>query len=250
VNSVQKRAEPESQPVGNESSAESLVDALTRLYPRMHSRALFLTQEPHAADDLVQQVCERALRAQASFKRGSDAAAWLYRVMRNLFIDERRSRRHIVELVEEPAAAPGEQLAAHDLLTLDDVRQAMTSLRPHDRQILDLAYFQRCSYREIAQHMRLKERTTGTRLFRARAKLKQPLGVIYERRVADLRREGGDCRRVPGERPDSPVPAKSVLARLLPPSREPRTEPDRAGAPAIVLGVSSVSQPTSARPST
>ena len=136
MNSVQKGAETKSQPVGNEALTESLVDALTRLYPRMHARALFLTQQPHAADDLVQQVCERALRAQASFKRGTDAAAWLYRVMRNLFIDERRSRRHIVELREEPAAVPGEELAAHDLLTLDDVRQAMTTLRPLEREIL------------------------------------------------------------------------------------------------------------------
>lgn len=164
------------------------MDELIRLYPRMRARALFLTQKPEAADDLVQQVCEKALRAQATFKPGTDAAAWLHRVMRNLFIDQYRSARDVVELRDEQQAEPEQALEPFDLLTLDDVRQAMTTLQPLEREILELAHIQRYSYRAISTQMRITKETTGIRLFRARAKLKQPLEIIYQRRVADLRR--------------------------------------------------------------
>jgi RNA polymerase sigma-70 factor (ECF subfamily) len=187
VNTVRNGVGQGAGDVGNDVSEESLVEALERLYPRIHARALFLTQERHAADDLVQQVCERALRAQASFRPGTDAAAWLHRVMRNLFIDGHRSRRSTVELREDPAVFAEEPPGPCDVLGLEDIRQAMTTLRPHEREILELAYLERFSYREISARLGLNERTTGTRLFRARAKLKEPLGVAYERRIADLR---------------------------------------------------------------
>ena len=63
----------------------------------------------------------------------------------------------------------------------------MTTLRPHERDILELAYFERLSYREIAARLSLSEKTTGTRLFRARARLKRPLEVSYQRRLANFR---------------------------------------------------------------
>jgi RNA polymerase sigma-70 factor (ECF subfamily) len=121
-----------------------------------------------------------------TFTTGTDAAAWLHRVMRNLFIDNCRSRRATVALVDAPASAD-EQLGPCDFLTVEDIRLAMRTLRPHDRHIVELAYFERLSYREIAARLSLSEKTTGTRLFRARARLKRPLEAAYERRLADLR---------------------------------------------------------------
>src|SRR5687767_12051337 len=93
------------------SGHRSMADALTGLYRQLQGRALFLTQNREAANELVQGVCERALRKQSMFAPGTNLEAWLRRVMRNLYIDELRRRHLCVPLPCEPQTeATGDEL--------------------------------------------------------------------------------------------------------------------------------------------
>src|SRR5215475_12201949 len=75
---------------------DDFFDQLGNLRPELLARALFMVQEPWAAEDLVQEVLERAILARDRFQRGTHLKAWLGSIMRNLFIDgcRRAATRH------------------------------------------------------------------------------------------------------------------------------------------------------------
>lgn len=165
----------------NDFSAEELDRELVRLHPELRARALFLTQGSASADDLVQDVIERALRGRHRFQRGMNLKGWLNAVMRNRFIDAYReqSNRLSRDLQSEtsPSAEPRGPL---DLVTMDDVLEALARLKPSDREIFTLASLEHLSYREISTRLKIPVNTAGTRLLRARAKLQRMLTQVYE----------------------------------------------------------------------
>src|SRR5687767_11992528 len=87
----------------------SFEDELLALLPRLRRFAHGLSRSPSDADDLTQMTIERALRAKAQWQRGTRLDSWLYKIMRNLWIDTVRSRgrRDRVEAPAEDAAIRG-----------------------------------------------------------------------------------------------------------------------------------------------
>jgi RNA polymerase sigma-70 factor, ECF subfamily len=161
-----------------------MADALTGLYRQLQGRALFLTQNREAANELVQGVCERALRKQSMFAPGTNLEAWLRRVMRNLYIDELRRRHLCVPLPCEPQTeAPEDELTCPlDLLGWEDVLAGIEGLDAPDRTLLELAYIRGVAYRDIATRLELNPRTVNTRVFRAKARLRQRLQAVLAQR--------------------------------------------------------------------
>jgi RNA polymerase sigma-70 factor (ECF subfamily) len=171
-----------------QEDAGDVTTQLLRLQPALRARAAFLTQDQHAADDLVQDVIERALVAQGSFQHGTNLQAWLNRIMRNLFIDgcRRRLPRRFTGL---PADDPPEaqSYGPVDLLSWDDVLDSLAALSATEREIFTMAYLEHRSYQEIARRLGIAVNTTGTRLYRIRAKLRRILGDVFAvRRAATL----------------------------------------------------------------
>ena len=154
--------------------------ALSRLYSQLQGRAMSLTGNREAAYDLVQGVCERALRKQAMFEAGTNLDAWLKRVMRNLFIDELRHRRLIEPLpLDRDIEAPDHDTTGpHDVLGWEDVVAGIQGMDTADRTVLELAYLRGVAYRDIATLLQLKPRTVNTRVFRAKARLRQRLESV------------------------------------------------------------------------
>jgi RNA polymerase sigma factor (sigma-70 family) len=70
----------------------SFEDELTALLPRMRRFAHTLSRNGTDADDLTQMTIERALRSKGQWQPGSRLDSWVYRIMRNLWIDTVRSR--------------------------------------------------------------------------------------------------------------------------------------------------------------
>lgn len=161
----------------------------------LYQRAVFLTQDRTAADDLVQATIERALIARDRYRRGTNLRAWLLLMMRNLFIDGRRRAAFQVGTVDEESALPGAEAEPSplDLLSGEDVAQATERLGRDQREIFNLAYVERLSYREIARRLGITANATGGRLLRARTRLRVLLDVVFERRLDAL---------VKGRRPD------------------------------------------------
>ena len=67
-------------------------DGLDRLLPRLWRFCLVLSGNRSVADDLVQATCLRALEREDQFQPGTRFDSWMYRIMRNMWIDETRAR--------------------------------------------------------------------------------------------------------------------------------------------------------------
>ena len=179
---------------GDEFAAE-----LIGLRRTLYQRALFLTQDRNAADDLAQATMERALVSRARYQSGTNLRAWLLLMMRNLFIDGRRRAAFQAtgNVADEEAAAPGPDASLNpvDLLSSDDVAQAAAQLCQEQREIFTLAYVERLSYREIAGRLGISPNVTGVRLFRVRTRMRCLLEIIFERRLDDFARGRHRCNR-------------------------------------------------------
>jgi len=132
---------------------------------------------PGEAEDLLQTALEKALGNLASFRPDTNMFAWLRRIMSNLMVDEWRRRRRwnvvdldvidLVDPVDEPAC-PWEQLSDADVI------RAVPQLPEHLRAVFELAH-RGYSYQRIADTLNLHVRTVGTRLLRARRRLRRYL---------------------------------------------------------------------------
>ncbi|HXU62776.1 MAG TPA: RNA polymerase sigma factor [Polyangia bacterium] len=175
--------------------------AVIRLRGELYARALFLTRRKELADDLTQEACARALRARASYRRGTNVSAWLFRILNNAFIDDCRRRRNIVTLV--PSAVPDSAVdptaeddpRPYEFLGRNDVLRCLKTLDDKDRRILHLALIQQRSYREIGSLLNLCQETVGTRIHRAKKVLRRRLESLDARRPANANAAARGRRR-------------------------------------------------------
>lgn len=148
---------------------------LVRLVPRMRRFALSLTNSQADADDLVQSACEKALVNKASFKAGTRMDSWLYRIIQNHWIDNRRrlkTRNEEVDAMEIELGDDGKSASAPTArLMLNKVQSAMSELPDDQRVVLSLIAIEGHSYREAAEMLDISIGTVMSRLSRARAKL-------------------------------------------------------------------------------
>jgi RNA polymerase sigma-70 factor, ECF subfamily len=140
-------------------------------YLRALARKLCRTQlDP---DDLVQDLYERVLRSE--MPAGVNERAWMSRVMQNLFIDKlrRRAARPEEPVVVEPAAAPREERTWWESVTEAEVRARLAELPEDQRITFELFAFEGKSYDEIAAKLKIAKNTVGTRILRARTRLRE-----------------------------------------------------------------------------
>ncbi len=132
------------------------------------------------AEDLVQDVLLKAVSLQPRLPAEANHVAWMARVMRNLFIDRVRARASSptfldLEGAQVPAQDDGETPWWEEL-TYDDIRNAAARL-PHDlRVVFELFAFEHLSYKQIATELAMPIATVGTRVLRARRRLRTMLG--------------------------------------------------------------------------
>jgi RNA polymerase sigma-70 factor (ECF subfamily) len=157
--------------------------ALLEALPRLRRFARSLTGNRHDADDLVQATVERAL--ERGMPNEVDALRWLFKVCKNIWIDELRA--HAVranaallpELAEEPTVS-GESVALGEL-TLREVDRAMAALPVEQRTVLSLVAVEGLAYREAAEVLDVPIGTVMSRLARARAALAARFAVAETR---------------------------------------------------------------------
>jgi RNA polymerase sigma-70 factor (ECF subfamily) len=142
-------------------------------------RALRFERSPVDAWDLVQDTLERGLRHFHQFRPGTNIRVWLFTIMFHLFIDLCRRRTHEQQLepvdAEELAAPEPEPTSPWEGLNEAHLREALARLGSPFREIVELHCERRCSYREISERLHIPLGTVGTRLLRARRKLRSLL---------------------------------------------------------------------------
>jgi len=160
------------------SKPASTTSLRTDLHGRLLRRALSLTRNRADAEDLLQDTFERALRSPIPTDLGSNATeAWYGRIMFNRFIDQKRHDRDNLfvrglDLSQHRAAESPTIPSRWRMVSDEDLRASMTRLSPSLRQVLLLKESGRDA-ESIAAELGIHKTTVSTRLFRARAKLRE-----------------------------------------------------------------------------
>jgi RNA polymerase sigma-70 factor (ECF subfamily) len=129
------------------------------------------------AADLVQDVLLRTLSHHDRLPEGVNHRAWMAQVMKNLFIDQVR-RRNPVRADVDPSAVPAtipDEPAWWQSLDAEHVRAALAELPDDQREVFDRFAFRGESYQQIADALGIPKATVGTRILRARRRLKELL---------------------------------------------------------------------------
>ncbi len=160
---------------GGESA---IADAVRAHEPLLRATARKLCRNAADADDLVHDTYERALRAWDRYTERGNVKSWLMAIMNNLFIDRcRKARRdpksEDVGEMEVPAPEPAAPPAWAEV-SVEQITRALGGIGPEFREVYELHVAGR-SYDEIAAKLGIAKNTVGTRLVRARKKLKDAL---------------------------------------------------------------------------
>ncbi|MCB5176043.1 RNA polymerase sigma factor [Microvirga lenta] len=148
---------------------------LVALLPRLRRFALVLCRSPSLADDLVQGACERALANADTWEPGTRFDAWVFRILRNHWIDQlRRSKAEgMTEDVTEQKQIIGDSGEGPVLsrLLLAEVQRAIDAMPQEQREVLVLVCVEELAYREAAEVLGVPIGTVMSRLARARKRL-------------------------------------------------------------------------------
>ena len=150
--------------------------------------AYHLTYNQEDADDLVQETYLKAYRFIDKYDEGTNAKAWLFKILKNAYINEYRKR------VKQPTKVDYEEIVAyHDTdddnlsgysdlreeiflhMMGDEVTSAINSLPIDFRTVILLCDIEGFTYEEIASIIDVPIGTVRSRLFRARNLLKEKL---------------------------------------------------------------------------
>ena len=153
---------------------------LLALLPRLRRFAMSLSRHPADADDLCQASLERALKARDQWQPGTRLDSWMYRIMRNIWIDEGRARTRRAA-ISAPAEA-GENVgyagdaAIEAQVAMGDVARAMAHLPDEQREAVALVLVEGLAYKEAAAVLDVPMGTLTSRLVRGRQALMRELG--------------------------------------------------------------------------
>jgi RNA polymerase sigma factor (sigma-70 family) len=167
-------------PLGDAEFERQLRDVI----PHLRAFARSLAGAPDKADDLVQDAMFNAWRARERFRAGTNFKAWMFVIVRNLFLSGVRRTRFTGEWDESVAERTLSTSPSQDQkLALDDVRRALAHLTPTRRDALILVGAGGFSYEEAAQLCGCPVGTIKSRVARARAEMEQLLdGQLPPRR--------------------------------------------------------------------
>jgi RNA polymerase sigma factor (sigma-70 family) len=160
---------------------------------QLYNYAFYLTKDEDDANDLVQDTFIKAFRFMDNFQDGTNEKAWLFKIMKNGFInDYRRKTNKPVHFSFDTIYEQGDSEDSDDLneiadndyiqttdaykgLIGDEVTRALESLQSDYRQIILLADIEEFSYEELSEILEIPIGTVRSRLFRARNLLKDKL---------------------------------------------------------------------------
>lgn len=155
-------------------------EELVELLPRLRRFAHGLAQSAGDADDLCQAAIERALKSREQWQQGTRLDSWMYRITRNLWIDDRRvaGRRGVHTSIDDAVTQiAGDGIAEVEAGALrGDVDGAMARLPDEQREVVMLVLVEGYAYREAADILEVPIGTVTSRLARGRETLMHLLG--------------------------------------------------------------------------
>ncbi|HEY0715465.1 MAG TPA: RNA polymerase sigma factor [Polyangia bacterium] len=167
------------------TTTSSFQQAIVGLYPSLVRHARRLVGLGSDAEDLVQDTVEKALRSRAKWAYGSSPDRWVHAILSNRFIDGGRQPRGLVwcetMLGEQHPSLPPALEPWWQSLEGEDVQAALGQLSPSLREVFIHREVKGHSYAQISASLGISCRTAGTRLWRARQKLRHVLETRHHR---------------------------------------------------------------------
>ncbi len=160
---------------------DSFSDDLIALLPNLRRFALSLCRRADLADDLVQITAERAFAARDRFDRATRLDVWLFRILRNAWIDHARrttTQGVVVDIDDVPEASVVDGVHHMEtVLLLRKTELAMAQLPDDQREVMMLVCVEELTYREAADAIGVPIGTIMSRLARARLALAEKIGI-------------------------------------------------------------------------
>ena len=155
---------------------------LVKLLPQMRRFARGLARDGADGDDLCQATIERALKSADLWQEGTRLDAWVYRIMRNIWIDEARARNRrgktfAPEADGEHVGSAGDT-AIEANAELGYVGRALDRLHEDQREAVMLVLVEGFAYKEAAEIIGCPIGTLTSRLVRGREALMRELGEM------------------------------------------------------------------------
>lgn len=154
----------------------------------MHNFAYRLTFDEDDANDLVQDTYLKAFRFIDSFQKGTNAKAWLFRILKNSFINDYRKKSKEPAKVDyqdvetyynsddvDSQITPDLRVESLQDMIGDEISNALNSLDVDFRTVIILADLEEFKYDEMAKILDIPIGTVRSRLHRARNLLKEKL---------------------------------------------------------------------------
>ncbi|WP_066174752.1 RNA polymerase sigma factor [Bacillus marinisedimentorum] len=155
-------------------------DIVSRYERKVLSVAFKVTGNRKDAEDIAQEVFVQIYRSIGSFRNESSFSTWVYRISMNKALDWKR--KHSKEKMEQDITVsekvvPIQELLPEDLLINkadhEFIIGRINSLPDKYQSVLKLYYFDELSYQEIARKLDIAVKTVESRLYRAKAMLRE-----------------------------------------------------------------------------
>lgn len=192
----------------------------------LYNMAYRLTRNPEDAEDLIQETFFKAYKYYDKFEEGTNLKAWLFRIMKNSFINGYRKRQNqppesafsnieesFENVISDEAGYiknPEEEIL--ESVLDEDVQRALDALRDDYRMVILLVDLEGFSYKEAAEILEVPVGTVMSRLYRGRRVLEQTL-LDYARHYGYMRGGPPKMRTRPEDRtPEPGRPEESTSA--------------------------------------
>ncbi len=146
--------------------------------------AMKLTRDINDAEDLIQETIVRALINKDKFQEGTNIRAWLFTIMKNIFINDYRKkskRNTVIDTTENLYYLNSSSTisnAGERTFVMNDIRNALLKIS-NELRVPFMMHYKGYKYHEIAEQLNLPLGTVKSRIFFARKELTSILGKDY-----------------------------------------------------------------------
>jgi RNA polymerase sigma-70 factor (ECF subfamily) len=161
---------------------EAFAELVIRYHRPIYNAAFWILRRAEDANDVTQDVFLKVVERLDEYDSQHKFFSWIYRIAVNEALNLlRRSGREEalgdeVDVPDSERADPERKIAEAQLSSR--IRGALMCMSVNDRVVLSLRHFSECSYQEIGQILDVNEKTVKSRLFEARARLRDMLGDL------------------------------------------------------------------------
>lgn len=153
--------------------------AFEKLYEATSKSIFFylyrLLQNRESAEDIHVEVYATVWKNADRFKGKSKVKTWMFGIARNLALNELRKKHNETQSIDRPIKDENSYKVYNGFDRKQYIQEALMKISAKHREVLDFVFFHDASYSEIGQLLEIPENTVKTRVYYAKAALKEKL---------------------------------------------------------------------------